>query len=220
MLLPFLQHFSHFWLHCSSLNSSNTLLCDILALTHIGVFRTVFFSNPPTGPGEASRCREAKIAARLSLPLNCRAITLIAGAILNEEKKPSLVGGRQFGDCESKLPRDSGKSIFAARHQDVSQGPLGCFSKLCIYWAVSLRKGKSLKCLENSGVLVFSSPIMAWPLWKAKVRDLENTISKTLFGTLSRQPNVWFGSDLSALKPQDFLRLRLHMSTLHALSNR
>ena len=24
-----------------------------------------------------------------------------------------------------KLPRDSGESIFAARHQDVSQGPLG-----------------------------------------------------------------------------------------------
>ena len=24
-----------------------------------------------------------------------------------------------------KLPRDTGESIFAARHQDVSQGPLG-----------------------------------------------------------------------------------------------
>ena len=28
------------------------------------------------------------------------------------------------GNWESKLPRDNGESIFAARHQDVSQGPL------------------------------------------------------------------------------------------------
>ena len=27
--------------------------------------------------------------------------------------------------ASQKLPRDSGESIFAARHQDVSQGPLG-----------------------------------------------------------------------------------------------
>ena len=27
--------------------------------------------------------------------------------------------------ASQELPRDSGESIFAARHQDVSQGPLG-----------------------------------------------------------------------------------------------
>ena len=27
--------------------------------------------------------------------------------------------------ASQKLPRDSGESIFAARHQDASQGPLG-----------------------------------------------------------------------------------------------
>ena len=32
-----------------------------------------------------------------------------------------------------KLPRDSAESIFAARHQDVSQGPLG---KYCIFSAI------------------------------------------------------------------------------------
>ena len=48
----------------------------------------------------------------------------------------SIVGERQFWEafCEAiwarviesqKLPRDSGESIFAARHQDVSQGALG-----------------------------------------------------------------------------------------------
>ena len=51
----------------------------------------------PRGPREASQCREAKIAARQFLPLSCRAITLTAGAILKDEKLPSLVGERQFG---------------------------------------------------------------------------------------------------------------------------
>ena len=53
----------------------------------------------------------------------------------------SIVGERQFGRrilrdnlvarvIESqKLPRDSGESIFAARHQDASQGPLGPLPK-------------------------------------------------------------------------------------------
>ena len=38
-------------------------------------------------------------AARQKLPRDnfCRAITLTAGSILKEEKKPSLVGERQFG---------------------------------------------------------------------------------------------------------------------------
>ena len=36
-------------------------------------------------------------AARQLLPLSCRAITLTVGAILKEEKLPSLVGERQFG---------------------------------------------------------------------------------------------------------------------------
>ena len=51
----------------------------------------------PRGPREASWCREAKIAARQFLPLNCRAITLTTGAILKEEKMSSSVGERQFG---------------------------------------------------------------------------------------------------------------------------
>ena len=52
---------------------------------------------PPRKPGEASWCRDAKIAARQFLPLNCRAITLTTGAILKEEKMSSTVGERQFG---------------------------------------------------------------------------------------------------------------------------
>ena len=48
----------------------------------------------------------------------------------------SIVGGEAIWEAfyetiwarvieSQKLPRDSGESIFAARHQDVSQGPLG-----------------------------------------------------------------------------------------------
>ena len=44
----------------------------------------------PKGPREAYKCREAKIAARHFLPLNCRALTLTAGAILKKEKKLSF----------------------------------------------------------------------------------------------------------------------------------
>ena len=53
--------------------------------------------NQPRGPGEASWCREAKIAARQFLPLGCRAITLTTGAILKQEEMSSIVGERQFG---------------------------------------------------------------------------------------------------------------------------
>ena len=47
-----------------------------------------------------------------------------------------------------KLPRDSGESIFAARHQDVSQGPLGKGS----YSA----RGRSKHLLETA----FSEPLL------------------------------------------------------------
>ena len=53
----------------------------------------------------------------------------------SKKKRPLLWGKRQFGrflrddsgegNCESKLLRDNGESIFAARQLDVSQGPLG-----------------------------------------------------------------------------------------------
>ena len=54
----------------------------------------------------------------------------------------SIVAERQFGrhfkrqfggegNCESKIAARQGVSIFAARHQDVSHGPLGCFV-LCV----------------------------------------------------------------------------------------
>ena len=78
-----------------------------------------------------------KIAARQLLSLNCLVITLTAGVILKEEKMPSLVSEPQERVWEAiletiwarvitsqKLSRDSGETIFAARHQDVSQGPL------------------------------------------------------------------------------------------------
>ena len=55
--------------------------------------------------------------------INCCAIALTTGSILKDEKMSSLVG--------QKLPRDSRESIFAARHQDVSQGPLGWFLWHC-----------------------------------------------------------------------------------------
>ena len=39
--------------------------------------------------------------------------------------------------ASQKLPRDSGESIFAARHQDASQGPLGkVLHKPCPLWGV------------------------------------------------------------------------------------
>ena len=91
----------------------------------------------PRGPGEASWCREAKIAARQFLLLDCRAITLTVGAILKRRKNSFLwEGGNLRGIlrgiwvrviASQKSPRDSGESIFAARHQDASQGPLGGF---------------------------------------------------------------------------------------------
>ena len=39
----------------------------------------------PRGPEEMSKCREAKVAARHLLPLECRTIALTAGVILNDE---------------------------------------------------------------------------------------------------------------------------------------
>ena len=78
---------------------------------------------------------------RQFVPLNCRAIALTAGTILDEGKNsPSLVAEVQFGrllggisqddlgegNCESKNCRETvGESFFAARPLDVSQGPLG-----------------------------------------------------------------------------------------------
>ena len=95
------------------------------------------------------------------MSLNCLTITLTTGVILKEDKKPSLVGERQFGRhfrrylgarviASQRLSRDSGESIFAARHQDVSQGPLGS------------GEFKRLRCLEsrdsNHGVARFEIP--------------------------------------------------------------
>ena len=92
----------------------------------------------PKGPGEASKCRDANIAARQFLPLNCRAITLTTGAILKEEKMSSKMWGRgnlggilrdnlcEGRTWESKIAaRQWGVTFCPARHQDASQGPLG-----------------------------------------------------------------------------------------------
>ena len=86
--------------------------------------------SAPSGPEE----RGANIAARQFLSLNCLASTLTARVILKEEKSPLLWARDSWegilgdnlgeGNCES-LSRDSGETIFAARHQDVSQRPLG-----------------------------------------------------------------------------------------------
>ena len=82
-------------------------------------------------------------AARQKLPRDnfCRSIAAQLpspmGAILKEEKMSSIVGERQFGrhikrqfgcegNCESKIAaRQWGVKEGPARHQDVSQGPLG-----------------------------------------------------------------------------------------------
>ena len=95
----------------------------------------VFSKFWPSGPEETSWCRGAKIAARQFLPLNCLSITLTAGIILKEEKWPLLWGRDSLGgilgdtlgegNCESKNVSRQWGDIFAARHQDVSQGPLG-----------------------------------------------------------------------------------------------
>ena len=62
----------------------------------------------------------------------CRAITLAAGAIWKKRESPLFWERGNFGgilrgnlDEGQTLARDSGESIFAARHQDASQGPLG-----------------------------------------------------------------------------------------------
>ena len=92
----------------------------------------------PRGPGEASQCREAKIAARQVLPLSFRAIALTVGAILKEEKMPSLVGRGNLGgivrdnscegNCGSKiaarqsavgsqfLPRDIKRALWVPKN--------------------------------------------------------------------------------------------------------
>ena len=85
--------------------------------------------------GEAYKSRETRIAARKVLSLNCRAITLAAKAVLEEEVKPTLKGRGNCGHilwdiwagvvASQKLPRDSGESSLAAKHSDVSQGPVG-----------------------------------------------------------------------------------------------
>ena len=81
------------------------------------------------------RCREAKIAARQFLSLKCLANTLTAGGNVERGKCPLLWGEAIWEvfeetiwvrvNASQKLPRDNGESVFAARHQDVSQGPLG-----------------------------------------------------------------------------------------------
>ena len=97
----------------------------------------IVFSYSHKRPGEASWRREAKIAARQFF---CRAIAAQLPSprrqFWKRKKMSSIVGERHFGRhfkrqlwarvIESqKLPRDSKESIFAARHQDVSQGPQG-----------------------------------------------------------------------------------------------
>ena len=73
------------------------LVCTLLIIGIFCILGVFFRYCLPRGPGEASWCHEAKIAARQFLPLNCRAITLTTGAILKEEKMSSIVGERQFG---------------------------------------------------------------------------------------------------------------------------
>ena len=69
------------------------------------------------------------------MPLNCHAITLATGAF-ERGKHVLYCGGEAIREAcyeaiwarvikSQQWPRDSGQSIFAARHQDVSQGPLG-----------------------------------------------------------------------------------------------
>ena len=63
------------------------------------LFASLSVHGFPRGPGEASKRREAKIAAREFLPLNWRAIALTAGVISKEDNMPSLVGERQFWEA-------------------------------------------------------------------------------------------------------------------------
>ena len=75
-------------------------------------------------------CRETIFVSQL--PRNCPH----RGGNFASGKNVLYCGERQFGrhfkrqfgrrvNASQKLPRDSGESIFAARQQDVSQGPLG-----------------------------------------------------------------------------------------------
>ena len=75
----------------------------------------------PRGPGEASWCREANIAARQFLPLNCHAITLTAGGTFERRKKPLLWGrGNLGGILRDNLGEGNCKSKIAARQWGVS----------------------------------------------------------------------------------------------------
>ena len=99
---------------------------------HFGAF---FVRNFPEGTERhlnagRQNCRETNFTAQLQCSHPHRMGSFEAS------KKSSLVGERQFGRhfkkqlgegviASQKLPRDISESIFAARHQDVSQGPLG-----------------------------------------------------------------------------------------------
>ena len=76
-------------------------------------------------------CRKTIFAAQL--PRKC---PHRGGNLENKTKKAPSCGGEAIWEAfketiwvrlttSQKLPRDSGESIFAARHQDASHGPLG-----------------------------------------------------------------------------------------------
>ena len=74
-----------------------------------GYFFGIFRGNSGSGHSQRARrgilmprgkiCREAKIAARQFLPLNCRATTLTTGAILEKKKNVLYCGGEAIWEA-------------------------------------------------------------------------------------------------------------------------
>ena len=100
---------------------------------------TFRFGTKARFPAKASECREAKLAVRQVLPLNCHAITLTLGAILKEWKRALSCGGEAAWEASeeriwvrlSASQQLRRVNIFTARHSDVSHVPLGAFSGQC-----------------------------------------------------------------------------------------
>ena len=113
------------------------------------------------------------------MSLSCLAVILTAGVILKEEKMPSVVGERQFWRyyrrhwarviASQKLSRDSGESIFAARHQGVSQGPLGLaekngeiFTSALLQGRCSIRENQTCTELRSTISRHLLPPVSRW----------------------------------------------------------
>ena len=106
-----------------------------------------------------------EIAGRQVLSLNCLAVTPHRRGILKKREKCPLLWARDSfgvilgdnlgeGNCESKIvARQWGDNFFAARHQGVSQGPLGKDCRTELYY---------FRNICGNSCSVITEPICFW----------------------------------------------------------